>query len=228
MALNPSLFPNFPIKPLRDFIAVTQLVEIPGVMVVNPSVPVSTLNEFIEYAKARPGKVNYGSAGAGSPFRLATDYFANKAGIKINHIPFSGGAGPALIGILSGEVQMFVVNTGTCLQNIKSGKLKPLMVVGSKRIAVLPDVPTMIETGFPEMAPAWQGVYVPVGTPKPVVNKLLNALRKTMTDPEVEKRFADIVANITLSKSPEDFAEFTKEKTAFYARIIKEVGLVIQ
>jgi tripartite-type tricarboxylate transporter receptor subunit TctC len=228
MALNPSLFPNFPIKPLNAFIAVSQIVEIPGVMVVHPSVPVATLAEFIEYAKARPGKLNHGSAGIGSPYRLATEYFANKAGLKITHVPYAGGAGPAMIGILSGEVQMFLVNTASCLQNIKDGKLKPLMVVATKRLEALPDIPTMIEAGFPEMAAAWQGVYVPVGTPHSVVTTLFNALKRTMADPGVVKRLRDMSASVTVSNTPEDFTEFTKKKTEFYARIIKEIGLVTQ
>jgi tripartite-type tricarboxylate transporter receptor subunit TctC len=226
-AINPGLFPNFPIKPLRDLIAVTEVADVPGALVVHPSVPVKTLKEFIEYAKARPGKLNYGSAGVGSPQRLAMEVFMYEAGLKIVHIPYKGGAGAATIGVLGGEVDVVMTNFASVLPHVKSGKLKLLSVVAPKRLAVQPDAPTMVESGFPEMtAGTWQGVYVPVGTPNHVVNKLFSAITKTMADVEVVKRFADAGAAVVVSKSSEEFAKFTKSETELYAKIIKAIGLV--
>lgn len=227
LAINPGLFPKFPIKPVRDLIAVTQVADVPGALVVHPSVPVKTLKEFIEYAKARPGKLNYGSGGTGSPMRLAMEFFMYEAGLKIVHVPYKGGTGSATIGVLGGEVNILLASLSSVLPHVKSGKLRLLGVVAPKRLAVQPDAPTMVESGFPEMtAGAWQGVYVPVGTPKPVVNKLFNAITKTMDDAEVVKRFVDAGSDVVVSKSPEEFAKFTKSETELYGKIIKAIGLV--
>lgn len=229
MAINPGLFPTFSIKPIKDFICVSQVVDVPGALVVHPSVPVATLKEFIEYAKARPGKLNYGSAGVGSSFRLAMEYFMQAAGLKITHVPYKGGTGAATIGILGGEVNANFSNLMSVLPHVKAGKLKILSVMAPKRLAVVPDVPTMIESGFPDMtAGAWQGVYVPVGTPRPIVNKLFDAVKKTMADAEVVKRLTDMGSEIVVSKSPEDFAAFMKTETELYAKVIKEIGLIGQ
>lgn len=228
MAINPGLFPAFPIRPVRDFIAVTQVVDVPGALVVHPSVPVTTLKEFIEYAKARPGKLNYGSSGAGAPFRLAMEYFMREAGLKIVHVPYKGGAGAATIGVLGGEVNAVFTSLSSVITHVKSGKLKLLSVVAPHRLAVLPNTPTMVESGFPEMtAGAWQGVYVPAGTPRPVVNKLFDAVTKTMSDPEIVKRLQDTGSEIIVSKSPEEFTKFMKSETDLYAKVIKEIGLAV-
>jgi tripartite-type tricarboxylate transporter receptor subunit TctC len=229
MAINPGLFPTFPIKPVRDFIAVTQVVDVPGALVAHPSVPVSTLKEFIEYAKARPGKLNYGSSGAGAPFRLAMEYFMREAGLTIVHVPYKGGAGAATIGVLGGEVNVVFTSLSSVITHVKAGKLKLFSVVAAKRLAVLPNTPTMAESGFPEMtAGAWQGVYVPLGTPRPMVSKLFDAVTKTMADPEIVKRLQDTGSEVIVSKSPEEFAKFMKSETDLYARVIKEIGLVGQ
>jgi tripartite-type tricarboxylate transporter receptor subunit TctC len=229
MAINPGLFPTFPIKPVRDFIAVTQVVDVPGALVVHPSVPVTTLKEFIDYVKARPGKLNYGSSGAGAPFRLAMEYFMREAGLNIVHIPYKGGAGAATIGVLGGEVNAVFTSLSSVITHVKAGKLKLLSVVAPNRLAVLPKTPTMVESGFPEMtAGAWQGVYVPMGTPRPIVNRLFDAVTKTMADPEIVKRLQDTGSEVIVSKSPEEFAKFMKTETDLYAKVIKEIGLVGQ
>ncbi|HSN39996.1 MAG TPA: tripartite tricarboxylate transporter substrate-binding protein, partial [Burkholderiales bacterium] len=135
MAINPGLFPKFPIRPLRDLIGVTQVVDVPGALVVHPSVPVATVKEFIAYAKARPGKLNYGSAGAGSPQRLAMEYFMSEAGIKLVHIPYKGGAGAASIAVVAGEVSAVMTSAPAVLPFGKSGKLTALGVGAPKRLA---------------------------------------------------------------------------------------------
>lgn len=227
MAINPAVFPKFHIRPVRDLIAVTQVVDVPGILVTHPSVPVSNVKDFIAYVKARPGKLNYGSSGAGSPQRLAMEYFMREAGINMVHIPYKGGAGGATLAVVSGEVSAVMTSVSAVLPHVKANKLKAHGVVAPKRLPVLPEIPTMAETGFPKMtAGAWQGIYVPVKTPRPVVNKLFGATQKVMADQEVARRLADQGADIIVSKSPEDFAAFMKSENELYEKLVKQIGAV--
>jgi tripartite-type tricarboxylate transporter receptor subunit TctC len=226
MAINPSVFPKFPIKPVRDLIAVAAVADSPGAIGIHPSIPVKTINEFIAYAKSRPGALNYGSAGASSSTRLAFEYLMAKTGISLAHIPYKGGAGAATIALLGGEVQASFVSIASFIPHVKTGKLVVLAVSSERRHPSLPDVQTFPEAGFPELtASAWQGVYVPVGTPRPVVDKLHSAVLKTMQDPEVIDRLGIGGARPFLSKSPEEFSTFTKAQNEFWGKIVKQLGL---
>jgi len=201
MAINPSVFPKFPIKPLRDLTGVTLIVDLPGAMGVHPSIPAATVKEFIEYAKARPGQLSYGSTGASSAQRLAFEFFMSKAGIKLLHVPYKGGAGPATTAVLAGEVAATMVTTASFVPHVKSGRIKVLAVIAPKRVSALPDVPTMVESGFPELTlGSWQGVFVPAGTPRPIVKRLYTAVTRTMEDAEVLKRLGTASAQVTISK----------------------------
>ena len=224
-AINPSVFPKFPIKPVRDFIGLTLLVDLPGAFATHPSVPANTVKEFIEYAKSRPGQLNYGSAGASSAQRLAFEFFMMKAGIKLVHIPYKGGAGAATTAVLAGEVAATMVTTASVIPHVKTGRAKVLAVIAPKRVPPLPQVPTMVESGFPELKlGSWQGMYVPKDTPRPIVNKLYSVMIKTMSDPQVVERLHAGGAAIVTSKSPEEFAAFLKEQNEFWAKIVKDVG----
>ncbi len=226
MAINPSVFPKFPIKPVRDLIAVAAVADSPGAVGVHPSVPAKTINEFIAYAKSRPGELNYGSAGASSSTRLAFEYLMAKTGIKLTHVPYKGGAGAATIALLSGEVQACFVSISSFIPHVKTGKLVVLAVSSEKRHPSLPDVQTFPEAGFPELtASAWQGVYVPVGTPRPIVDKLYSAVTKVMQDPEVIDRLGTGGARPFISKSPEEFSTFTKSQNEFWGKLVKQLGL---
>jgi len=225
MAINPSVFPKFPIKPLRDFTGITLIVDVPGAMGVHPSVPAATVKEFIEYAKARPGQLSYGSTGASSAQRLAFEFFMSKAGIKLLHVPYKGGAGPATTAVLAGEVTATMVTTASFVPHVKTGRIKVLAVIAPRRVAALPDVPTMVESGFPELTlGSWQGVFVPAGTPRPVVKRLYTAVTRTMEDADVLKRLGTASAQVTTSKSPEEFTAFHKAQNEFWAKIVKDVG----
>jgi tripartite-type tricarboxylate transporter receptor subunit TctC len=225
MAINPSVFPKFPIKPLRDLTGITLIVDLPGAMGVHPSVPAATVKEFIEYAKAHPGKLSYGSTGASSAQRLAFEFFMSKAGIKLLHVPYKGGAGPATTAVLAGEVAATMVTTASFVPHMKTGRIKVLAVIAPRRVSAMPEVPTMVESGFPELTlGSWQGVFVPAGTPRPIVKKLFTAVTRTMEDAEVQKRLGTASAQITLSKSPEDFVVFHKAQNEFWAKIVKDVG----
>jgi tripartite-type tricarboxylate transporter receptor subunit TctC len=225
MAINPGIFPKFHVKPLRDFTGISLVVDVPGAFAVHPSVPANTVREFIDYAKARPGQLNYGSSGAGSAQRLAFEFFMHKAGINVVHIPYKGGAGAATTAVLAGEVATTMVTVASFIPHLKSGRAKVLAVMAPHRIAALPDTPTMAEAGFPELTlGSWQGLYVPAGTPRPVVNALYAALMKTLKDPVVVNRLGIGGADIVTSKSPEEFAAFMKSQTAFWAGLIKQTG----
>jgi tripartite-type tricarboxylate transporter receptor subunit TctC len=229
MAVNPAIYPKFPINPIRHFVAITLLVDVPGAFAVHPSVPAKNVAEFIQYAKNRPGELNYGSAGAGSAQRLAFEFLMSKAGIKLVHIPYKGGAGPATAAVLAGEVAATMVTVASFIPHHKSGKARVLAVIAPQRIAALPDVQTMIEAGFPELRlGSWQGMYVPSGTPRSIVNRLYSALMKTMHDPETMKRLQSGGAEIVTSPSPEEFAGFMKTQNAFWAKIVKSVGAVAE
>ena len=224
-AINPSIFPDFPIRPVRDLIGLTLLVDVPGAFAVHPSVPAATVKEFIDYAKSRPGQLNYGSSGSGSAQRLAFEFFMSKAGIKIVHIPYKGGAGAATAAVLGGEVAATMVTVASFIPHVKTGRARVLAVMAPKRSPALPQVPTMAESGFPELTlGSWQAMYVPKGTPKPIVSKLYTVMIKTMDDPDVTKRMANGGAEVVTSKSPEEFAKFLKEQTEFWAKIVKSVG----
>ncbi len=229
MAINPSIFPKFPVRPVRDFIAVTEVVDVPGALAVHPSVPVNTVKEFVEYAKARPGRLNFASSGSGSAQRMEMEIFMRAAGVDLVHIPYKGGAGAATTALVSGEVSVAVVSLAAVLPHIKSGRIKALGVISTKRFALLPDTPTMIETGFPTIrSGSWQGVYLPLATPRAIVNKLYQVTMRVMADPEVVRRLNESGAEIITSKSPEDFTQFMKVQNDRFARIVKEVGVVTE
>ncbi len=229
MAINPSIFPKFPVRPVRDFIAVTEVVDVPGALAVHPSVPVNTVKEFVEYAKARPGRLNFASSGSGSAQRMEMEIFMRAAGVDLVHIPYKGGAGAATTALVSGEVSVAVVSLAAVLPHIKSGRIKALGVISTKRFALLPETPTMIETGFPTIrSGSWQGVYLPLATPRAIVNKLYQVTMRVMADPEVVRRLNESGAEIITSKSPEDFTQFMKVQNDRFARIVKEVGVVTE
>ena len=227
VAINPSVFPKFAIRPLRDFTAISMVSDVPGALAIHPSLPAATIKEFIAYAKTRPGQMNYGSTGASSAQRLAFEFFMSKSGIKLAHIPYKAGAGASTIALLGGEVSATMLTVASFIPHVKSGRLKVLAVVSPNRVPQLPEVPTMIESGFPELRlGSWQGVYVPTGTPRPVVNKLFATVIKVMADSEVIERYRLGGALVVTSKSPEDFATFMKVQTGFWAKLVTQLGAV--
>ncbi len=229
MAINQGLFPKFPINTVRDFIAITQVVDVPTCLALHPSIPVKTVKEFIEYAKARPGKLNFSSGGPGSNGRLEMELFMRQAGLNLVHVGYKGGAGPAAVGLLGGEVQCAFLSLPPVLPHVSSGKLKVLAVAQPKRVASLPDVPVFPELGYPNMrSGSWQGAYVPVGTPRPIVDKLFAAFIKVLSDPEVIKRLNDNGAEVVTSKSPEEFATFMKRENEKWIKVVKDVGVVME
>ena len=225
MAINPGLYPAFPFHPLRDFISITQVVDVPSILVANPSFPPNTVKEFIAYAAANPGKLNFGSGGPGSQNRLEMESFIRKMGLKLTHVPYKG-AGPANIALMGNEVQVMFTTLSSAVNFVKQSRLKALAVTARERVAVLPDVPTMPELGYPAMGTgSWQGVFAPRGTPSAIVKKLFATSLAVMANADVKKRMNEGGVNIVVSKSPADFTAFVKAETERFGTVIKQANI---
>jgi len=229
MAINPGLYLKFPIKPVSDLIAIAQVVDVPGSLVVHPSLPVNNVKELIDYAKANQGKLNFGSPGTGSANQLEMESFMRATGIRMTHVPYKGGAGPAAIALLGNEVQLMFVTLSSAITFVKQGRLRALGVVAPKRVPAVADVPTMAESGFPTMTVgSWQGVFVPKGTQQEIVKKLYAVVIKVMADANVKKRLADGGVDVVVSKSPEAFGEFVRAENVRWGKVIKDAGVVAE
>ena len=229
IAINAAVFRSLDIKPLRDFIAVTEVVDVPGVLVANPSFPPNTVKEVVSYARANPGKLNYASPGSGSQNRLEMEMFRQAAGgLDMLHIPYKGGAGPAVTGLLGGETQLMFTTAPSALGHIKGGKLKALAVTSAKRISALPEVPTMVESGFPRsVTGSWQGIFVPKGTPPQAVDKLFAVTQQVMKTQDVVDRLASGGVDVALSASPKAFAEFVAQESERWGQVARDVGATV-
>jgi tripartite-type tricarboxylate transporter receptor subunit TctC len=185
------VFPGLAVNPQKDFIAVTQVVDVPSVFVAHPSFPPNSVQELIAYAKANPGKVNYASPGSGSLDRLATESLRKiGGGLDMVHIPYKGGAGPAVAALTAGETQFMSVTASSAMPMVKAGRLKVLAISGLKRSAELPAVATMAESGFPGFdTGSWQGIFVPSGAPAEVVERLFAVAQQVMKSPRWSSGF---------------------------------------
>ncbi len=227
MAINPSVYPRFSVSPLRDFIGISILSDITIGIAVHPSVPATTLKQLFALAKARPGQLNFSSTGASSASRLALEFILGKAGVKVLHVPYKGGGGDATLAVVRGEVEMSMQTISSFIPLEKAGKLRMLGVVASERSPQAPHVPTLAESGFPELTlGSWHGLYVRTGTPRPIVNRLHAAVMKVMQGPVVQDRYRTAGAVVKMSKSPEEFAEFMKTQTDFWAKLVHQLGAV--
>jgi tripartite-type tricarboxylate transporter receptor subunit TctC len=228
IAINPAIFPNLALNPAKDFMPITLVADVPSILVANPGVPANSVAELVALAKSKPGELNYGSPGSSTLNRLEMEHFMKLANVKIVHIPYKGGAGPAVIGLLGGETQVMFVTLSSAISFIQAGKLKALGISTAKRIDALPQVPTMTEAGYPEMiSSSWQGVFVPAGTPRPIVEKLHAVLLATLDSPEIKQRFAGGGVNVVTSKTPEDFVSFVGVETTRWGKVAKESGATI-
>jgi tripartite-type tricarboxylate transporter receptor subunit TctC len=228
VAINPGVFTKLSINNLRDFIPVTQVVDVPGVLIVHPSVAVKNIKELVAYAKANPGKLNYASPGSGSQNRLEMEILRKaEGGMDMVHVPYKGGAGPAVTGLVAGETHMMFSTVSSAMGHIKNGRLKALAVTSGKRVGPLPDVPTMRESGYLDgSSGSWQGVLVPAGTPREVVERLYAVLVQTMKSPEVIERLAKGGAEAVTSASPKAFADFVAAETQRWGKVAKEAGAI--
>jgi len=223
IAINPAVMPAQSSVPTRDLVAVTQVVDVPSIIIAHPSLPVSNVKELIAYARANPGKLNYGSPGSGSVDRLVIEILRKVGGLDMVHVPYKGGAGPAVAGLMGGETNLMSATAASSLPGIKAGRLKALAVTGEKRLEQLPDTPTVKEQGYPDLtASSWQGLFVPTGTPKEAIDKLYDAAVKTLAMPEVVSRLATGGAFAVTSPNQAAFGEYVAAETKRWARIAKE------
>jgi tripartite-type tricarboxylate transporter receptor subunit TctC len=229
LGIGPSLFEKIRQRVRHDLVPITLVVDVPGALGIHGGLPPNNLKEFIAYARANEGKLSYGSAGYASAQRMAFEFFMSKAGIKLLHVPYKGGAGASTIATISGEVAATMVTTASLVPHAKSGKIKILAVVAKKRVPALPDTPTMIESGFPELdLGSWQGIYVPTGTPKAIVDKLYKVTVKVVHDPWTAEQYSKASAQQITSDSPAEFAKFMREQVAFWGKVTKDLGIKVE
>jgi tripartite-type tricarboxylate transporter receptor subunit TctC len=221
-APNATLYDNLNFNFIRDIAPVAGIARVPAVMVVNPSVPANTLPEFIAYAKANPGKINFASAGIGSPPHLAGELFNMSAGVKMVHVPYRGGAA-ALTDLLRGEVQVMFTSVPTT-EYIRAGKLRPLAVAGATRSAALPDVPTVADFLPGYEAGTWNGVGAPKNTPAEIIDRLNKEINAAFADSQMKTRFADL-GGLFLPGSPADFAKLIADETDKWGKVIRVANI---
>jgi tripartite-type tricarboxylate transporter receptor subunit TctC len=222
LTMNPSLYTKLPYAPLRDYQPVTQIESGPQILVVHPSVPAKSAQELIALAKAKPGQINFASAGTTN--RIAAELFKAQAGIDIVNVPYKG-TGQALTDLIGGQVQMMMMSALTAIPAIKSGKLRALAVSSLKRAAVLPDLPTLAESGLPGFeSTSWHGVLVPSHTPRPIVTRLHAEIVKVLNEPDVRQRLSSLGFEVVASTS-EEFTAAIRQQTAKHEKLIKQIGL---
>jgi tripartite-type tricarboxylate transporter receptor subunit TctC len=223
-AFGPALYKNLPYDPERAFAPVGILGSGAAALTVHPSLPVNTVQELIALAKAKPGALNYASAGVGSLQHLACALFMIQAGIDVVHVPYKGG-GPAMADVIAGQAQIVMPSLIQVVPHIKSGRLRVLATSGTRRSAVLPDVPTISESGVPDYeAHNWWGILAPAGTPAPVIEKLHKDLTSVLSSRETEKRFETEGAEV-VRMTPAEFGRFISTELVKWSRVAREVGI---
>jgi tripartite-type tricarboxylate transporter receptor subunit TctC len=223
-SVNPSIYRNVAYDLARDFAPITQLGSAPGIIVVHPSLPVKSLAELVKLAKAKPGAINYASAGTGSPTNIGAELLKSVAGIDLMHVPYRGG-GEAITSIVSGETSVYVAPLATALPHVGTGRLRPLAVTSATRIAVARDVPTVAELGYAGAESGlWHGLMVPVKTPKQTIATLHSAALAALKRPDVARRLHDM-GYTTVGDQPEQFAQFLQAEIEKWRKVVRAIGL---
>jgi len=223
---NPALMDKLPWDPVRDFSPIALLTISTNVIAVHPSVPVNNLKEFIAYAKANPGKLNYASQGNGSVSHIGTEMFKQSTGIEMTHVPYKG-SGPAIQDVLAGQVQVFISTPPSLMQHVQSGKLKGLAVTGKSRHPGMPNVPTTAEAGLPSFQlESWVGLFAPAGTPAPVITKLTESVKKSLALPEVKER-ADAAGVEVRYLTPAATDALVKKELPYWNKAIKSANITL-
>jgi tripartite-type tricarboxylate transporter receptor subunit TctC len=221
-AINATLYDRLNFNFIRDIAPVAGLIRVANVMEVNPSVPATTLPEFIAYAKANPGKINMASAGNGSQQHVAGELFKMMTGVSMVHVPYRGG-GPALIDLLGGQVQLYFGTTASTIEYIRTGKLRALAVTTATRSQALPDVPTVGEFVPGYEASSWYGIGAPMGTPAEIVDKLNKEINAALADPRIRARLADM-GGTELAGPPAEFGKLIADETEKWGKVVKISG----
>ena len=220
---NPSLFPKMPYDTVRDFAPVAMVGVIPSVLVLHPSIPSQSVREFIAYAKERPGKLNYGSAGSGSATHLSSVLFQSMTGTRMVHVPYKGSA-PALTDLLAGQVTLMFGNMASAMPHVRGGKLRALAVTSAKRSAAAPELPTIAETALPGYeATSWFALFAPARTPAAIVNKLNSEVNALLKLPDVKERMLGLGAD-SIALSPRELGAYVETEIVKWGKLIKASG----
>jgi tripartite-type tricarboxylate transporter receptor subunit TctC len=221
-AINATLYSSLSFNFIRDVTPVAGLVQVPNVLEVNPAVPANTVAEFIAYAKSNPGKLSYASAGNGTSAHLAAELFKTMTGVELLHVPYRG-SGPALVDILSGQVQVMLDAIPSSIEHIKAGKLRALAVTTARRSDALPNIPVIADTVRGYDTSGWFGVGAPAGTPAEIVDKLNKEINAGLADPKMKARFAELGAS-TMITTPAEFVTYIAAETDKWAKAVKFSG----
>lgn len=223
-ALNPSLFSKLPYNPERDFAPVSLVSIVPFVQAIHPSVPARSVKQLIALAKAKPGSLNFSSSGNGSASQMAVELFKHMTGTDMVHVAYTGG-GPALLALLSGQVSIFTMSIPAALPHFKSGKLIGLGVTSTKRDPILPDMPSIAESGLPGFELLeYQGIIAPATTPRATINRLHDEIVKSLAAPDLKERFTSS-GTYVVGSTPEELAQHIKQQIAIWAKVIKAAGI---
>jgi tripartite-type tricarboxylate transporter receptor subunit TctC len=224
LAINPSLYKKLPYNALKDFAPVSLAGTAPSLLATHLSVPAKSVKDLIGIAKKSPGKLNYGSGGIGGTPHLAGELFKSLAKIDIVHVPFRG-AGPALIALVSGQVDIYIGGIASVLPMVRDRRIRPLAVTSAKRTSLMPEMPTFIESGVPGYEVVnWYGVVAPAATPRPVITRLNSEIVKALATSDVAKRFADLGTDAA-SSTPEQLGNYHREDLARWEKVIRTAGI---
>ena len=227
ISINPALYPDLPYKPQRDLAPVTMLMSVPNLLVVNPALPVRSVQELIAYAKKSKAPLDYATPGTGTSLHLAGELFASSAGVRLTHVPYRGSA-PGLNDTVAGHVPMMFDNMPSALQLVKAGKLRALAITSTARSPQLPDVPTMAEAGLPgyEIA-GWFGVLAPAATPKPIIERLNKELLAVLAMPDVREQIG-AMGGIISAEGPADFSRYIAAETDKWGALVSKAQIKLQ
>jgi tripartite-type tricarboxylate transporter receptor subunit TctC len=225
MTVNPSLYKNMPFDTVRDFQPISLIASLPNLMVVNPKVPAKTVQEFVAWAKANPGKVFFASSGIGNTPHMTGELFNLATGLSMVHVPYKG-SGPALTDLIGGTgVQVMFDNMPSAIGHVRSGALRGIAVTSPERVKSEPSIPTIRESGYPDFqVVTWFGLFAPAGTPIAVVNRLNREIVEATRTPKINKQLADLGAEAT-SNSPSDFAALVKADRDRWAKVVKSANI---
>ena len=224
--INPAMVKSLPFDPVRSFAAISKVADVPSALVVHPSLPVKTVKDLLTLARARPGQLNYGSAGRGSIGHLSAELLGSLAKVKMTHVPYKG-AGPAVQDTMAGHTQMAIQDLGSVGPFVASGKLVALAVTGPKRWPLMPDLPTFAELGYPLDIAGWNGIMAPTGTPRPVVDRMSAEINRIIQSPEGREQMLKF-GLLATGTSPEEFAEVIRKDTPRWGEVIRKAGIKAQ
>jgi len=224
LSINPGLHRKLPYDPLKDFAPVSLVGTAPSILVTHPSLPVKAVRDVIALARAKPGQLNFASAGIGTPPHLAGELFKSMAGVDMVHVPYKGG-GPALVDLIAGQVNMYFSGISAALPLVKDGKLRGIAVTSAKRTALMPDTPTIAESGLPGYEVGnWYAIVAPAATPKAIVMRLNHEIVTALAVQDVKKRFVELAAD-PVGSTPEELLKYNRSEIAKWAKVIKSAGI---